>query len=78
MEGCWYAKQIGNLQIFNNVGKDEGTTSCYGCVILKNPHWPGWVTTANVLNILEIDKNFWINLYWDRDEVDSECLLPND
>ena len=29
------------------MGKDEGTTSCYGVVALRNPHWPGWVTVAS-------------------------------
>ncbi len=46
MEGCWIAKQVGNLQIFS--GKEEGSTACYGAVVLKNPHWPGWQTVANV------------------------------
>lgn len=45
MEGCWIAKQVGNLQVFS--GKEEGTTNCYGHVVLKNPHWPGWLTVAN-------------------------------
>ena len=33
--------------MFNNVGKDEGTTSVYGVVCLRNPHWPGWYTVAS-------------------------------
>ena len=50
-EGCWIARTHGNTQLFNNVGKDEGTTSCYGLVSLKNPHWPGWTTACNVINV---------------------------
>lgn len=38
---------FGSTQQFNNVGKEEGTTSCYGVVSLRNPHWPGWVTIAS-------------------------------
>lgn len=29
------------------MGKDEGTTSCYGVVTMRNPHWPGWHTVAS-------------------------------
>ena len=55
LETCWIAKQTGNLQLFNNVGKDEGTTSCYGSVILKNPHWQGWTTVANVFYFMSLE-----------------------
>ena len=48
LEGCWVTRTYGNAQVFNNVGKDEGTTSCYGAVVLKNPHWPGWSTVASI------------------------------
>jgi hypothetical protein len=47
LEGCWAARTYGNAQLFNNVGKDEGTTSSYGVVVLRNPHWPGWHTVAS-------------------------------
>lgn len=47
LQGCWVAKTYGNSQVFNNVGKDEGMTSCYGVVALRNPHWPGWYTVAS-------------------------------
>ena len=47
IEGCWTARTYGSTQVFNNVGKEEGTTSCYGVVALRNPHWPGWVTAAS-------------------------------
>jgi hypothetical protein len=53
-EGCWIVKINGNSQVFNNVGKDEGTTSCYGLVTLKNPNWPGWVTVANMKSFASI------------------------
>lgn len=46
MESCWIVRQVGNLQVFS--GKEEGTSNCYGNVTLKNPHWPGWLTVANV------------------------------
>jgi len=46
-EGAWISKVCGNTQLFNNVGKDEGTTSCYGQVSLKNINWPGWLTVCN-------------------------------
>ena len=47
IEGCWTTRVYGDTQVFNNVGKDEGTTSCYGVVTLRNPHWPGWHTVAS-------------------------------
>lgn len=33
--------------MFNNVGKEEGSTSCYAVVALRNPHWPGWITVSS-------------------------------
>lgn len=41
-------KTIGSSQVYNNVGKEEGTTSCYATLTLKNPNWPGWFTFANM------------------------------
>lgn len=38
------------MQVFNS--KEEGATNVYGSVVLKNPHWPGWITTANVVKII--------------------------
>ena len=36
------------MQLYNNVGKDEGSTSCYGLVTIKNINWPGWVTVTGL------------------------------
>jgi len=47
VETSWYVKTIGSTQLYNNVGKDEGTTSCYGVVLLKNINWPGWFTVSS-------------------------------
>ena len=63
MEGCWISKQTGNLQTFNNVGKEEGTVSCYGHIVLRNPHWPGWTTIANVKPLSYLDKIFRLYLH---------------
>jgi hypothetical protein len=43
---------VGNPQVYNNVGKDEGTTSCYATVVLRNANWPGWTTMSN-MNIFD-------------------------
>ena len=48
-EGCWLARPEGNLQVFNT--KEEGGTTCYGIVTLKNPNWPGWLTVTNVKKV---------------------------
>lgn len=48
METAWFVKQVGSVQVYNNVGKDEGTTSCYGLVSMKNVNWPGWLTVSGL------------------------------
>jgi hypothetical protein len=48
VETAWFVKQVGSVQVYNNVGKDEGTTSCYGLVSMKNVNWPGWLTVSGL------------------------------
>lgn len=48
VETAWNVRVVGSNQLFNNTGKDEGTTSCYAVVVLKNVNWPGWYTVSNM------------------------------
>ena len=47
-EMAWNVRLVGSGQLFNNVGKEEGTASCYATVVLKNANWPGWCTVGNM------------------------------
>ena len=44
---------MGDTQVFNLVGKEDGNSTSYSVVILKNYRWPGNYTVANVGNIIK-------------------------
>ncbi len=74
METCWIAKQVGNLQVFS--GKEEGSTNVYGAVVLKNPHWPGWLTVANVNYMLMQNKGFGSIYIGYCYKLTQDCFYP--
>lgn len=49
----------------------------YGAVTLKNPHWPGWLTVANVLTLLILVKRIWFNLYRIWVQTNTGLFLPH-
>lgn len=46
---------MGETQVINLVGKQEGQTTCYGVVLLKNLSWPGAYTVGY--------SGGWVNVY---------------
>jgi len=54
-ESNWLVKVIGDTQVFNLIGKEEGGSTCYGTVTIKNLTWPGSICVAQTAG--------WANIY---------------
>ena len=73
-EACWLARAEGNLQVFNS--KEEGATTCYGIITLKNPNWPGWLTVANVNISLSKTKGYGSIYIGYGYKLTQNCFYP--
>ena len=51
----WQIREYGDLQQFNLAGKDEGSATCYGTIVIRNLTWPG-------AHLIAQNKS-WTNIY---------------